>query len=69
MIKEYQFAALIYDEDAKVIRCAACGREIPERKCIYRSGGRWVCGKCIPGFAEIPLEVTLCSTAKAAVEK
>lgn len=69
MIKEFQFAALIYDESAKVIRCAACGREISERKRIYRSGGRWVCGKCIPGFAEIPSDVALCSTAKAAVEE
>lgn len=69
MIREYQFAALVYDEQSHEIRCAACGRTINERKCIYKASGRWVCGKCLHGFADAPIACTLCSTAKAAAER
>ena len=69
MTREYEFAALIYDEQLHEIHCAACGRVIPERKVIFKAGGRWVCGKCLPGFGEMPTQCTLCSTAKAAAER
>ena len=69
MIREYNFAALVYDEQEHAVRCAACGRAVNERKCIYKSGGRWCCGKCISGLLEPPTECALCSTAKAAAEQ
>ena len=69
MIREYEFAALLYDEQSHQIHCAACGREISEKKVIYKSGGRWVCGHCLPGFDHPPIQCTLCSTAKAAAER
>lgn len=69
MIREYEFAALVYDEQTHEIHCAACGKPIARTKCIYKTGGRWVCGKCLPGFDNIPTQCTLCSTAKAAVEQ
>ena len=70
MMREYEFAALVYDEEKHEVHCAACGRVIPEKKVIFKAGGRWVCGKCLPGFTdEIPTKCTLCSTAKAAAER
>ncbi len=69
MIREYEFAALVYDEQTHEVHCAACGEPINEKKCIYKAGGRWVCGKCLPGFGNEPTQCTLCSTAKAAAEK
>ncbi len=69
MTREYEFAALIYDEEKHEIHCAACGRVIAPTKVIYKAGGRWVCGKCLPGFGEMPTQCTLCSTAKAAAER
>lgn len=69
MMREYKFAALVYDEQAHEIHCAACGRPVNERKCIYKASGRWVCGKCLPGIVDAPTECTLCSTAKAAAEQ
>lgn len=68
MIKEYHFAALLYDESEKMIRCAACGREISTGKIMFRTGGRWICGRCVNGF-DAPTESALCSTLKAAVER
>ena len=55
MTREYEFAALIYDEEKHEIH--------------YKAGGRWVCGKCLPGFGDVPTQCTLCSTAKAAAER
>ena len=69
MTREYEFAALIYDEEKHEIRCAACGRVVPVKKMLFKVGGRWVCGKCLPGFGEAPVQCTLCSTAKAAAER
>lgn len=68
MIKEYHLAAILYDEEKRKVRCAACGREVHDRKCLYRQDGRWTCGKCITGFSAAPIETALCSTLKAAVE-
>lgn len=68
MIKEYHLAAVLYDEEKHKIRCAACDREVNERKRLYRQDGRWTCGKCITGFSDMPQETALCSTLKAAVE-
>lgn len=70
MIKEYQFAALIYNEETGQIGCAACGREVRPSKCLYKAAGRWVCGKCLRGFETDPVsECALCSTVKAAIER
>lgn len=70
MIKEYQFAALIYNEETGQIGCAACGREVRPSKCLYKTAGRWVCGKCLRGFETDPVsECALCSTVKAAIER
>lgn len=69
MMREYEFAALVYDEQAHEIRCAACGLVVPVKKMLFKVGGRWVCGKCLPGFGEAPVQCTLCSTAKAAAEQ
>lgn len=69
MTREYEFAALVYDEQLHEIRCAACGRVVPVKKMLFKVGGRWVCGKCLPGFGEAPVQCTLCSTAKAAAER
>ena len=44
MTREYEFAALIYDEEKHEIHCAACGRAVAPTKVIYKAGGRWVCG-------------------------
>lgn len=68
MIKEYHFAAVLYDEGKHAIRCAACGNEVNDRKCLYRQNGRWTCGKCITGFIAMPQETALCSTLKALVQ-
>lgn len=67
MIKEYHFSTLLYDEDSKTIRCAACGRDVRTGKAMYNADGKWVCGKCIHG-GNAPTECALCSTLKAAVE-
>lgn len=69
MIREYEFAALVYDEEKHEVRCAACGKVIAPSKVIYKASGRWVCGKCLRGFDNIPTQCTLCSTAKDAVEQ
>ncbi len=69
MIREYHFAALVYDEESREIHCAACGKAINPKKVIFKSGGRWCCGKCIQGLLETPTECALCSTAKAAAEQ
>ena len=69
MIREYEFAALVYDEQTHEIRCASCGKPVAKTKCLYMAGGRWVCGKCLRGFDNIPTQCTLCSTAKDAVEQ
>ena len=50
MIREYHFAALVYDEESREIHCAACGKAINPKKVIFKAGGRWCCGKCIPGL-------------------
>lgn len=68
MIKEYHFAALVYDEEKRLIRCSACGYEVNPEKVMFRTGGRWVCGKCVNGF-DAPTESALCSTLQAAVER
>lgn len=69
MIKEYHMAALVYNEETGEIGCGACGKAVRPSKVIYRSAGRWVCGKCLRGFASEPVEeCALCSTVKAAIE-
>ena len=68
-MREYEFAALVYDEQTHEIRCAACGRTVPVKKMLFKVSGRWVCGKCLPGFGEAPVQCTMCSTAKAAAER
>lgn len=68
MIKEYHFAALIYDEEHKALRCAACGKVVAENKIMYKAAGRWVCGKCAPG-GESPTECAMGTTLQAAVEQ
>lgn len=69
MILEYHFAALRYDEQAHELHCAACGEAVEERRVMFRAGGRWVCGRCLPRTDVPPTESILCSTLKAAAEK
>lgn len=68
MIKEYHFAALRYDESEKTVHCARCGDAVAEGRLLFKSSGRWVCGKCAPKMEEAPTESSLCATAKAAAE-
>ena len=69
MTREDECAALIYDEEKHEIHCAACGRVVAPTKVIYKAVGRWVCGKCLPGFGAAATKCTLCSTAMAAAER
>lgn len=69
MMREYEFAALVYDEEKHEVHCAACGRVVAPTKCLYKTDGRWVCGKCLPGFDSPPTKCTLCSSVKAAAEQ
>lgn len=68
MIKEYHFAALVYNEESKQVHCGACGHAVDVGKRMYRAGGRWVCGKCLPGTAE-PSECAMAYTLKSAAEQ
>lgn len=68
MILEYHFGALLYDEQAHELHCAACGKPVDSAQRLYKAGGRWVCGGCLPSIGA-PDESILCSTLKAAAEK
>lgn len=68
MILEYHFGALLYDEQAHELHCAACGKPVDSAQRLYKAGGRWVCGRCLPSIGA-PEESILCSTLKAAAEK
>lgn len=69
MILEYHFGALLYDEQAKNVKCALCGDPIQERKVVFHAGGRWICGGCLRKVGTAPTESILCSTLKAAAER
>lgn len=68
MIKEYHFAAVLYDEQEKQVRCAGCGHAIPDGAVMVKAGGRWLCGSCGVTCGAPPDESTMCFTVHGAVE-
>lgn len=67
MIKEYLFAALLYDQERRCLRCTLCGHDVPSTSKMARVNGRWVCFNCVKSgklpYSEPMLAATLAEIA------
>ena len=67
MIREFHFAALLFDSERRQVRCAICGKTISDADKLARAGGRWCCMDCIEAgglhYSEPMLAATLVEIA------
>lgn len=67
-IREYHFAALVYDSEHGQVRCALCGRAMEDDAPMARVNGRWACIRCVEDgalpYSEPMLAGTLGEIAK-----
>ena len=68
MMREYHFAALVYDSEHRRVHCALCGRAVDNAEIMLRVGGRWACKPCVETGALPCSEPTLAETLRDIAE-